>query len=178
MSVNREVNCASCGNPIPQGDVLETPRIPCPSCGSTSRVFHDTLTELVSASARLQATVIRLSVDTSAAAVAVMTTMGSPEGMDSFWDKSAELRHQMLLNHGSDQALRAIASGAFDPAPQYPFDEPTKAIARYVAAEELHGRRDATERDRAARATTRDRRRAWMRGVDRFMTWCLGIFRS
>jgi len=141
-------------------------------------VFYETLTESIAATDSMQATVLRLSVDTSAAAVQVMTTMGSPEGMNDFWGDAAELRHRMLLNHGSDQALRAIATGAFDPAPQYPFDEPTKAIARYVAAEELHARRDAAERDRATREHLRDQRRSlwkWMSGA---FAWLLRIFKG
>lgn len=174
MGDDRDTECATCGNPIPPEDTSTSLRVPCRKCGSTARIFRAHLSEGIIAADSLMAEVVRLSAETSATAMAIST--GTMPNMDGFWREASALKEVMLRDQGSDVALRAIASGAFDPGEKYPFDAKTRNVTRFVAEEILRERQDAKDRTRVAIAEASERRRGLLAWLDRVIGWARGVF--
>lgn len=169
-ALDRDTDCASCGNHIPAADVDVRPRIPCRACGATARIFRVSITERLGVSDSFGGERVELSAETSASAVAII----SMPDMTDFWREAAMLKEAMLRDSGSDVALRAIARGAFDPNGQYPFDDKTKTKTQFVAEEILREREAAAARLRDDSLEAGERRRDALNWIDRLLAFVRG----
>src|SRR5688572_25011451 len=167
--------CRNCGYEYP-----DTPgglRVECPECGEKSRVFHTGVVAVVAAQARIEGAVLRLSVSASTSVVLASESFLGPNAFADSWPKIAQMKHDIEMNHGSEQALRLIQSGAFEHALGQKPDDRQIAFAQYAAAEILHARQSANDRLRDFQERKRSRCESlgnWLRsGVG----WLLGLFR-
>lgn len=171
-SQDRETVCVVCQTPIPAEDIDVQPRRPCRNCGKTGRLYRLTVKERAAAVDSVRAEVVELSADTSATAMTILTTMCRPDCMDDFFRASSRLRQQLRGMH--PQALRAIESGDFDPAPGVPFEDEAKRALRYTARELLLEINAAIDRKRFEIAETREARRDRWALFDRLLSFFRG----